>query len=166
MKPNVVSVEEHNMDVAASEKMKDPDGSPWRAYLWGKSWDEPRGKTGNGKKFYANCLQGGQVKPQPFYVAIIAPVIYYCMSGLLTTADCEVVAAKGSKPVPRLFVAGEASGGVHGKNRLGANSLLDCVIFGRVASRASSKYMFGANSKFIMYLIDAKNKRVSKIFQG
>jgi len=159
-----VLVEEHNKHFAASEKMKkDPDGGPWPAYPSGKSWDEPSGKTGSGKKFYANCLQGDQVKTQPFYVAIITPVIHYCMGGLLTTADGEVVAAKGSKPVPGLFVAGEAAGGVHGNNRLGGNSLLDCVVFGRVAGRACSKYMFGADGKFRMYPIDAKDKKVSKI---
>merc|ERR1712100_996147 len=48
-------------------------------------------------------------------------------------------------------------------NRLGGNSLLDCVVFGRVAGRAASKYMFGADGKFRSYPIDAKDKSVSKI---
>jgi succinate dehydrogenase/fumarate reductase flavoprotein subunit len=34
-------------------------------------------------------------------------------------------------------------GGVHGKNRLGGNSLLDCVVFGRVAGREAMKYLRG-----------------------
>jgi succinate dehydrogenase/fumarate reductase flavoprotein subunit len=35
--------------------------------------------------------------------------------------------------VCRLFAAGEVTGGVHGANRLGGNSLLECVVFGRLA---------------------------------
>ena len=34
-------------------------------------------------------------------------------------------------------------GGVHGNNRLGGNSLLDCVVYGRVAGREAAKYMMG-----------------------
>ena len=34
-----------------------------------------------------------------------------------------------------LYAAGEIAGGVHGNNRLGGNSLLDCVVFGRVAGK-------------------------------
>ncbi|HSA97295.1 MAG TPA: succinate dehydrogenase/fumarate reductase flavoprotein subunit, partial [Acidobacteriota bacterium] len=42
--------------------------------------------------------------------------------------------------VPGLFVAGEASGGVHGENRLMGNSLLDVVVFGRIAGCAAADY--------------------------
>merc|ERR1712151_1366703 len=122
---------------------------------------EPSGKTGSGKKFYANLLEGSKVPDEPFYVASITPVIHYCMGGLLTTPDGEVV--KGGKALPGLFVAGEAAGGVHGNNRLGGNSLLDCVVFGRVSGRACSKYMFGADGKFRMYPLSDHDKNVSKI---
>ena len=37
------------------------------------------------------------------------------------------------RPIRRLFAAGEVTGGVHGANRLGGNSLLECVAFGRIA---------------------------------
>merc|ERR1712019_154920 len=39
--------------------------------------------------------------------------------------------------------AGEVAGGVHGNNRLGGNSLLDCVVFGRVTAREAAKFMLG-----------------------
>merc|ERR1719169_155162 len=146
---------------AAMKAEKDPDGGSWPAYPSGKSWDEPSGKTGSGKKFYKNQLPGSEVATQPFYVAIITPVIHYCMGGLETTTEGECM--KGGKALPGLYVAGEAAGGVHGNNRLGGNSLLDCVVFGRVAGRAASKYMFGADGKFRMYPIDAKDKSVSKV---
>merc|ERR1712232_1483542 len=101
---------------------------------------------GSGKKFYHNIIQGSDVATQQFYVAIITPVIHYCMGGLEITADGEVCGAKGK--IPGLYAAGEIAGGVHGNNRLGGNSLLDCVVFGRVCAKAAVKYTFGANDQF------------------
>jgi flavocytochrome c len=131
---------------AAKKTEKDPDGGSWPAYPSGKSWDEPSGKTGSGKKFYHNVLPGSKVATEPFYVAIITPVIHYCMGGLEITADSECISSKGV--IPGLYAAGEIAGGVHGNNRLGGNSLLDCVVFGRVAGKAACKYCFGKDDKF------------------
>ncbi len=39
-----------------------------------------------------------------------------------------------------LFAAGEVTGGVHGGNRLGGNSILDCVVFGRTAGKSAIDY--------------------------
>merc|ERR1711937_584265 len=122
---------------AASQKAaKDPDGGQWPAYPSGKSWDAASGPTGSGKKFYHNVIQGSEVAKQEFYVAIITPVIHYCMGGLEVTADAEVISKDGV--IPGLYAAGEIAGGVHGNNRLGGNSLLDCVVFGRVAGKAAA----------------------------
>merc|ERR1712242_90442 len=131
---------------AAKKTEKDPDGGSYPAYPSGKSWDEPSGKTGSGKKFYHNIIPGSKAATEPFYVAIITPVIHYCMGGLEITEDAEVVGDKGV--IPGLYAAGEIAGGVHGNNRLGGNSLLDCVVFGRVAGIAACKYIFGADNKF------------------
>merc|ERR1711948_111148 len=92
-------------------------------------------------------IDGSKVAAEPFYVAIITPVIHYCMGGLECTVDAECI-LKGGKVIPGLYVAGEAAGGIHGNNRLGGNSLLDCVVFGRVAGKAACKYTFGANDQF------------------
>jgi len=141
-------VETHQLHFDAAKKQeKDPDGGSFPAYPSGKTWDEPSGKTGSGKKFFHNVIDGARVAAEPFYVAIITPVIHYCMGGLECTVDAEVV-DKGSKVIKGLYVAGEAAGGIHGNNRLGGNSLLDCVVFGRVAGRAACKYIFGADNKF------------------
>merc|ERR1719453_733249 len=126
---------------------KDPDGGPWPAYPSGKSWDDASGPTGSGKKFYHNVLPGDKFAAEPYYVAIITPVIHYCMGGLEITADSEVVGANGKK-IDGLYAAGEIAGGVHGNNRLGGNSLLDCVVFGRVAGKAACNYIFGADNKY------------------
>merc|ERR1711870_181306 len=131
---------------AALKTEKDPDGGSWPAYPSGKSWDEPSGKTGSGKKFFHNIIQGSDVKTQNFYVAIITPVIHYCMGGLEIDVNSACIGANG-KAIPGLYAAGEVAGGVHGNNRLGGNSLLDCVVFGRVAGRHCAKYMLGADMK-------------------
>merc|ERR1712161_161655 len=127
--------------------MGDPSGGAWPAYPSGKSWDEASGKTGSGKKFYHNIIPGSAVKTEPFYVAIITPVIHYCMGGLEVDVDSAVLDTKSGKAIPGLYAAGEVAGGIHGNNRLGGNSLLDCVVFGRVAGKHCTKYMLGAGMK-------------------
>merc|ERR1719510_2550489 len=131
---------------AAKNTEKDPDGGSWPAYPSGKSWDAASGPTGSGKKFYHNIIPGSAVKTEPFYVAIITPVIHYCMGGLEVTAEAEVVSKAGV--IPGLYAAGEIAGGIHGNNRLGGNSLLDCVVYGRVAGKAACRYIFGKDNKF------------------
>merc|ERR1711975_198811 len=142
--PLSVIEETHQGHYDAAKKMeKDPDGGSWPAYPSGKSWDEPIGKTGSGKKFYHNIIPGSAVKTEPFYVAIITPVIHYCMGGLEVDVDSAVLDTKSGKAIPGLYAAGEVAGGIHGNNRLGGNSLLDCVVFGRVTGLAAAKYILG-----------------------
>merc|ERR1711874_327516 len=88
--PLSVLEEEHEKHFQSAKKQeKDPDGGSWPAYPSGKTWDEPSGKTGSGKKFFHNIIPGSAVKSEIFYVAIITPVIHYCMGGLQTTVDGE-----------------------------------------------------------------------------
>merc|ERR1711920_811142 len=137
----------HNEHYEAAKKTeKDPNGGSYPAYPSGKSWDAASGKTGSGKKFYHNIIPGSAVKSQPFYVAIITPVIHYCMGGLEIDVNSAVVNCNG-KAIAGLYAAGEVAGGVHGNNRLGGNSLLDCVVFGRVAGKHCAKYMLGSGVK-------------------
>merc|ERR1712224_968727 len=140
---------------------KDPDGGSYPAYPSGKSWDEASGKTGSGKKFFHNIIPSSAVAKEPFYVAIITPVIHYCMGGLEIDVDSAVLGPK-NKAIPGLYAAGEVAGGVHGNNRLGGNSLLDCVVFGRVAAVAACKWMFGAKDEFRMCPIPKELKELIK----
>merc|ERR1712166_1527227 len=85
-------IDTHEAHYQASVKTeKDPDGGSWPAYPSGKSWDEASGKTGSGKKFYHNAIDGSKVAAEPFYVAIITPVIHYCMGGLEINVDSACV---------------------------------------------------------------------------
>merc|ERR1712151_317187 len=142
-------VDVHEAHYTAAKKMeKDPDGGSWPAYPSGKCWDEPSGKTGSGKKFYHNVIPGSAVEKEPFYVAIITPVIHYCMGGLEINCDGEVLGST-NESIKGLYAAGELAGGVHGNNRLGGNSLLDCVVFGRVAARHAGEYILGDDTKTV-----------------
>jgi succinate dehydrogenase / fumarate reductase flavoprotein subunit len=62
---------------------------------------------------------------------LVYPTLHYQNGGVEITADCAT-------NVKGLLVAGEASGGVHGRNRLMGNSLLDVVVFGRRAGTAAA----------------------------
>ncbi|RZC79512.1 hypothetical protein C5167_003735 [Papaver somniferum] len=68
----------------------------------------------------------------------VLPTVHYNMGGIPTNHHGEVLTVKGGNPdyiVPGLMVAGEAACvSVHGANRLGANSLLDIVVFGRACA--------------------------------
>lgn len=71
----------------------------------------------------------------------VVPTAHYCMGGIPATRECEVL-ARNENIVPGLYAVGEAAcNSVHGANRLGCNSLLDLVVFGKhsgevAASRA------------------------------
>merc|ERR1719456_369289 len=98
--PVSVLEETHELHYQSAKKTeKDPEGGSWPAYPSGKSWDEPSGKTGSGKKFYHNVISGSEVASEPFYVAIITPVIHYCMGGLEIDVNSQVVNSQG-KAIP------------------------------------------------------------------
>jgi succinate dehydrogenase / fumarate reductase flavoprotein subunit len=64
----------------------------------------------------------------------IQPTAHYAMGGIPTDVDGRVVEGADETPIPGLYAAGEcACVSVHGANRLGTNSLLDLVVFGRRA---------------------------------
>jgi succinate dehydrogenase / fumarate reductase flavoprotein subunit len=64
---------------------------------------------------------------------LIYPTLHYQNGGILIQPD-------GSSDVPGLFVCGECAGGIHGRNRLMGNSLLDVCVFGRRAGQAAARW--------------------------
>ena len=88
---------------------------------------------------FARTYLGIEPKTQPIP---IQPTAHYAMGGIPTNVDGEVVIDKIGTTVPGLYAAGEcACVSVHGANRLGTNSLLDIVVFGRRAGKAMASYV-------------------------
>ena len=65
----------------------------------------------------------------------IGPTCHYVMGGV------EVDPDTAASSVPGLFAAGEVSGGMHGSNRLGGNSLSDLLVFGKRAGDGAADYL-------------------------
>ncbi|MGH8005354.1 MAG: FAD-binding protein [Limisphaerales bacterium] len=64
----------------------------------------------------------------------VGPTAHYMMGGM------RVEAETGASTIPGLFACGEVTGGMHGANRLGGNSLSDLVVFGRRAGMGAAEY--------------------------
>jgi succinate dehydrogenase / fumarate reductase flavoprotein subunit len=97
----------------------------------------------------ARIFAGVDVTRQPIP---ILPTCHYNMGGIPTNVHCEVVTVKDGDPnhvIPGLMAVGEAACvSVHGANRLGSNSLLDLVVFGRaVAQRCAATIKPGQSHK-------------------
>ncbi|HEY9788307.1 MAG TPA: fumarate reductase/succinate dehydrogenase flavoprotein subunit [Candidatus Obscuribacterales bacterium] len=65
----------------------------------------------------------------------VGPTAHYIMGGVRVDADTQ------ESRVPGLFACGEVSGGMHGANRLGGNSLSDLIVFGRRAGLGAAEYV-------------------------
>ncbi len=82
---------------------------------------------------FARVYQGVEPISEPVPVQ---PTAHYAMGGVPTNLETEVLASAGGSVVPGLFAAGEvACVSVHGANRLGTNSLVDLLVFGKRAGK-------------------------------
>jgi len=82
----------------------------------------------------ADCgfdLAGGRVE--------VIPTAHYMMGGVVFALDCTT-------PLPRLYAAGEDTGGVHGANRLGGNGVANSTVFGGLAGAAMAAQLNRAMS--------------------
>ncbi|MBQ7307284.1 MAG: FAD-binding protein [Clostridia bacterium] len=72
---------------------------------------------------------GIDIRKEPI---LIYPTLHYQNGGIL-------IKPTGETNIKNLYVAGELAGGIHGRNRLMGNSLLDCIVFGRICGQNASK---------------------------
>jgi succinate dehydrogenase/fumarate reductase flavoprotein subunit len=86
---------------------------------------------------------------------LIYPTLHYQNGGLEFQADTTTA-------VPGLMICGEVSGGVHGANRLMGNSLLDIVVFGRIAGDTVKNYLDGEQKDGALTLdhVNAYHKQI------
>ena len=79
------------------------------------------------------------VKTAKFYAIEVMPGIHYTMGGLKINALSQVI-DKNGRPIPGFYAAGEVSGGVHGANRLGGNSISQTITYGRIAGAQAARF--------------------------
>ncbi|KAL3943627.1 MAG: hypothetical protein SGBAC_002295 [Bacillariaceae sp.] len=92
-----------------------------------------------GKDDYAKAIFPGfpldNFDEEAFVVGEVTPVLHYCMGGIGIDAAGHVLNENGER-IWGLHAAGEVTGGVHGNNRLGGNSLLECAVFGSIVGES------------------------------
>ncbi|HSQ27016.1 MAG TPA: FAD-dependent oxidoreductase [Anaerolineales bacterium] len=131
MRPEVVNYH------ASQDGRKRPDGSPYVV-----TGEELLGKLPDIVDFARTYLGVDPVaQPMP-----VQPTAHYAMGGIPTDKFGRVVIDENNKVLPGLFAAGEvACVSVHGANRLGTNSLLDLIVFGKHAGLQAAEYANGAD---------------------
>ncbi len=117
---------------AASDGRKRPDGSPYVV-----TGEEILSKLPDIVDFCRTYLGVDPVtQPMP-----VQPTAHYAMGGIPTNKYGEVLIDENNTIMPGLFAAGEAACvSVHGANRLGTNSLLDILVFGKYSGLKASEY--------------------------
>jgi succinate dehydrogenase / fumarate reductase flavoprotein subunit/L-aspartate oxidase len=81
-------------------------------------------------KFILFERHGIDISKEPM---LVYPTLHYQNGGLK-------IDAAGATSVPALYAAGEVTGGIHGENRLMGNSLLDVLVFGRIAGKNAAAF--------------------------
>ncbi len=121
---------------AAEDGRKRPDGSPYVVTA-----EEVLGKLPDIIDFCRTYLGVDPVtQPMP-----VQPTAHYAMGGIPTNKFGEAVIDEKNTVLPGLFAAGEAACvSVHGANRLGTNSLLDLLVFGKHSGLRAAEYAKGA----------------------
>merc|ERR1712228_863445 len=100
----------------------------------------------------------GTKEPAP-----VLPTVHYNMGGIPTNYKCQVLKGKCNTIVPGLLASGEAGcASVHGANRLGANSLLDLVVFGRQAADTTAE-LVKPNSPPVQLPANAGQETISRL---
>ena len=92
------------------------------------------------KEFGRSTGMEHKIAQGPFFAIHINPAIHYTMGGIHINPQTEVYDTDGNI-IKGLYAAGEVSGGLHGNNRIGGNSIAETVIFGRQAGIQMSKFV-------------------------
>jgi len=104
-----------------------------RATLTSYQKSKKMGKDEFGKVSFQG-VPNDNLSIETFYVGKVTPVLHYCMGGIKIDSEGNVLKEDGTT-IKGLHAAGEVTGGVHGNNRLGGNSLLECTVFGTIVGQ-------------------------------
>lgn len=98
----------------------------------------------------------------------VKPVAHYSMGGIPTDSYCQVIANHDETPIKGLFAAGEcACLSLHGANRLGCNSLLEAIVFGKIAGIEISKFIKNADFvKISDYALGEASKEINWLLEN
>ena len=119
------------------------EGVPTPSGRFGVWLDSPMIETLRGEGYVEKNFPGKFILYKRFEIDIskepmlVYPTLHYQNGGLVFKED-------GTTSLPGLFVAGEVGGGTHGENRLMGNSLLDIMVYGRIAGRNAAEYALNA----------------------
>ncbi|MFR8441985.1 MAG: FAD-binding protein, partial [Campylobacter sp.] len=86
-----------------------------------------------GKPMDKTTTNGVDISKPPFYAMRGTPKLHHTMGGIDINTKAQVISLQTEMPIPRLFAAGEITGGVHGASRLGSVAIADCLTFGMIA---------------------------------
>jgi fumarate reductase flavoprotein subunit len=107
------------------------------------------------------CMQYERIDPVKELIPV-RPVVHYMMGGVHTDVN-------GATPIEGLFAAGEtACVTINGANRLGSNSLPECLVFGARAGKAAAEYAASAPQppSVVMEQVDDEVRRIDRIRSG
>jgi succinate dehydrogenase / fumarate reductase flavoprotein subunit len=136
-----------------------PDGSPYRV-----TGEEILAKVPDIIDFCRTYLGVDPIhQPMP-----VQPTAHYAMGGIPTNIRAEALADERGTIVPGLYAAGEcACVSVHGANRLGTNSLLDIIVFGKEAGLHAAEYARGASRPpFPLNPLEDVERRLERLHTG
>ncbi|MEI7987467.1 MAG: FAD-dependent oxidoreductase [Chloroflexota bacterium] len=144
---------------AAADGRTNPDGSPYRVTA-----DQVHKKIPDIVDFCRTYL-GIDPVSQPIP---IQPTAHYAMGGIPTNKFGEVVADENNTVLPGVYAAGEcACVSVHGANRLGTNSLLDIIVFGRHAGMRAAEYVKSIDYESLPFDAGGPSRQqIEQLFNG
>ena len=99
-----------------------------------------------GREYFGHWKLHDVSRDSVVYVGQVTPAVHFTMGGVVISPHSEVLDELGN-PIKGLWAAGEVTGGIHGENRLGGSSLLECVVFGKIAGERVAKLLTSDGGK-------------------
>ena len=96
-----------------------------------------------GKQIVQDALP---ISAPPFLGIRNWPKVHHTMGGVQIDENARVIDIN-QKPIPRLYAAGEVTGGIHGACRLGSCAVTECLVFGRIAGQNAAAEVIYDNSR-------------------